>query len=377
MAIIEERELKTAEIIVVGAGVVGAAVAFGLARKGHKVAVLDGACGDFRASHANFGLIWVQGKGDGFPAYQDITQKSAKIWAEFAGQLQDITHLPMTVEQKGGLVFCLGENEWDARAAKNDRLTAQQPDREPDAVLLDHAELSQLLPDVQLGPEVLGASFGRTDGHVNPFELLSCLHAAILRLGGSVHFETPALSIRPTVMGFEVETKNETFAGAKLVLAAGLSTPELAAQIGMNVPLKPQRGQILVTERMHQFLPLPASGLRQTGEGTVTIGATQEDVGFDNSTTVMAAAKLASRAARIIPALEHAIIVRQWSGLRIKSPDSAPIYAQSAQYPGAFVASCHSGVTLAAYHADTLADAVSTGEFNASLSAFVPERFDV
>lgn len=369
--------MGTAEIIIVGAGVVGSAIAYGLARKGHKVLVIDGEGADFRASRANFGLIWVQSKGDGFTAYQSLTRQSAESWTEFAGQLRDITHLPLAVEQKGGLAFCLSQSEWDAKVAKNDRLAAQQPERKPDAVLLDRAELSKLLPKVALGPDVVGASFGRTDGHSNPLQLLCCLHTAILRLGGRLQFQAPVLDVCPTSQGFEVKTQNRSFSTNKVVLAAGLSTTGLAAKLGVHVPLKSQRGQILVTERMHRFLPFPASGLRQTAEGTVMIGATQEDVGLDTGTTALAASKLAGRAIRTIPALQHAKIIRQWSGLRILSPDGAPIYAQSAQFPGAFAASCHSGVTIAASHANQFADAISEGDLNKDFSAFAPERFDV
>jgi glycine/D-amino acid oxidase-like deaminating enzyme len=69
------------------------------------------------------------------------------------------------------------------------------------------------------------------------------------------------------------------------------------------VPVRPQRGQVLVTERLAPFLPLPASGLRQTGEGTVMIGATQEEAGFDVSTTGDAAARLSRKTVDIVPAL--------------------------------------------------------------------------
>jgi len=369
--------VKTAEIIVVGAGVVGSAIAFGLAGKGHEVLVIDGESADFRASRANFGLIWTQSKGDGFPAYQDITHGSAANWADFAGRIREISRLPLTVEQKGGLVYCLGQGEWDATRARNNRLAGQQAGRQADTEMLDRAELDRLLPEVRLGEEVVGASFGLADGHANPLELLSCLHLAIARLGSSIRFQAPVLDLRPTGRGFEVETPKETFGCGRIVLAAGLSNTGLAAALGMNVPLEPQRGQILVTERLRPLLPLPASGLRQTGEGTVMIGATQEDVGFDTGTTTGAASRLASRATRIAPALKEATIVRQWSGLRILSPDRAPVYVQSAQYPGAFAASCHSGVTLAAFHAGAFADAISEGDLAKDFSAFAPERFDV
>jgi glycine/D-amino acid oxidase-like deaminating enzyme len=117
--------------------------------------------------------------------------------------------------------------------------------------------------------------------------------------------------------------------------------------------------------------------LRQTGEGTVMIGATQEETGFDVSTTSEAAAELSRKTLRLVPALANATLVRQWAGLRVMTPDSYPIYAQSQAYPGAFVTLCHSGVTLAALHATIIADAIAAGALPASLDVFHQRRFDV
>src|SRR5690606_6518876 len=107
----------------------------------------------------------------------------------------------------------------------------------------------------------------------------------------------------PGTQGFTVETKNDRFSAPRVVIAAGLGSTALAAQVGLHVPLRPQRGQILVTERIAPLLPFPASGLRQTREGTIMIGATQEEVGFDTSTTGTAAAQLSHKTLQLIPAL--------------------------------------------------------------------------
>lgn len=369
--------MSQADIIVVGAGIAGAAIAFGLAQKGLRVLVLDGQRGDFRASRANFGLIWVQSKGLGFPAYQTITKKSSADWANFAARIHDASGMKLPLEQNGGLAFCLGEADWEKRKTINDALDAQQPANEQSTEMLDRVALEKLLPAVRLGDEVVGASFGFMDGVVNPLELLSALHVATRNLGGELHFQSPVTSIVPRQHGFKVETAKQSFEAEKLVLAAGLATPALAAHLDMHVPIRPQRGQILVTERAVPFLPLPASGLRQTAEGTVMIGVTNEDVGFDTSTTAEGAAKMARKAIKIVPALEQARLIRQWAGLRVLSPDGGPIYVQSEKYPGAFAATCHSGVTLAAFHANQLCDSIATGQMTAALTAFSPERFSV
>jgi len=133
--------------------------------------------------------------------------------------------------------------------------------------------------------------------------------------------------------------------------------------------------QVLVTERMAPWLPLPASGLRQTAEGTVMIGATKEEVGLDTGTSAAKAAFLARKTLQIVPKLATLRLVRQWSGLRVMTPDSYPIYAQSQSHPGAFVLLCHSGVTLAAAHADRLAEAIDDGELPLNLDPFHHRRF--
>ncbi len=105
------------------------------------------------------------------------------------------------------------------------------------------------------------------------------------------------------------------------------------------------------------------------------IGATNEEKGFDTSTTTTAAAGLSAKTIRIVPALKDATLVRHWAGLRIMTPDSYPIYAQSEAHPGAFVALCHSGVTLAAVHATVVADAIAAGSAAGLSRCFPPKAF--
>ena len=107
------------------------------------------------------------------------------------------------------------------------------------------------------------------------------------------------------------------------------------------------------------------------------IGATKEEVGADVSATIRASAWLARKTLEISPALARLQLVRHWSGLRIMSPDGNPVYAQSADFPGAFVTTCHSGVTLAAVHAARLAPHIAAGALPAAFDPFHHRRFDV
>ena len=365
------------DIVVIGGGTVGAAIAYGLAKRRQSVLLLDGDDGDFRAAHANFGLVWLQGKGLGMPAYQALTRGSIALWRGFCDALETEAGISLCYEQNGGLAFCLGEEGFEKSRLDLMRLHNQRGDGEPDWDMLDRSCLERFLPNIAFGPNVSGASFGCRDGHLNPLRLLSAMHGALVRRGGRIRRQAHVHQLETAGSDFRLVLKGETLVAPRIVIAAGLGSPALARQVGLEVSVRPERGQVLVTERLAPFLPVPASGLRQTGEGTLMIGATKEDGGFDVSATAEAAARLSRKTVGIIPPLASVRLVRQWVGLRIMTPDSYPIYSQSLSHPGAFVALCHSGVTLAAFHAEALAQAIASGALPDSFSPFHQSRFDV
>jgi len=93
------------DVVVVGGGIVGAAIAFGVAERGKRVAVLDEGDRACRAARANFGLVWLQSKGDGMPAYMRWTRRSADLWPAFAQRLRTFTGVDTEFRQDGGLVY--------------------------------------------------------------------------------------------------------------------------------------------------------------------------------------------------------------------------------------------------------------------------------
>ena len=362
------------DFIVIGAGMVGAAIAYGLARQGQRVLALDGADGDFRAARGNGGLVWVQSKGVKMPAYRELTEHSAGIWPDFARELQDVAGVDVELEQKGGLALCLGEKELEARRR---RLTASRDAHLLKVEMVRRADVEKLLPGLELGRDVAGASYGTHDGSVNPLKLLLALQSALLRKGCGLETQNRVRSIRYRGNEFIVEAERAIYVASKIVLSAGIGTQILGKQIGLDVPVIPERGQAIVTERVRDFIPLPTIGVRQSKQGTIFIGTTKEDVGFDNSATGAASGSMASRAVRMFPQLARLRVVRQWGCLRIMTPDGHPIYAESESHPGAFVATCHSGLTLASYHALVLPQLLVSGQFAATLAPFHHRRFDV
>lgn len=361
------------ELIVVGGGLLGTAIAYGAARAGASVTVLDQGDAAHRASLGNFGLVWVSGKGDQQPHYARWCRDAAGTWPALARELRELTGIDVALRQAGGLYLCLTEAELNAHAAMLKRID--------DSIggvpfeILDHAALRALVPSV--GPRVAGAAFGRLDGHCNPLKLLYALHAGLKSRGVRVVANVDVTHLGRGGSGFHVECRDgRSWRAARVVIAAGLGTQDLAAQVGLHAPVQPNRGQMLITERLRPFLPYPTAGVRQTEEGSVQLGNSFEDVGLDSGTTAATIASIAKDVTTAFPILAGARLVRAWGCLRVLTPDSLPIYQESASCPGAFVATSHSGVSLAATHAQVL------GPWMAGLAAapegireFAGERF--
>ena len=360
--------MPTHDLIVIGGGLVGAAIAWGAARAGASVALLDEGDVAFRAARGNFGLVWVQSKGAGNPPYAHWTRQSATLWPELAETLQAATGANLALQQPGGLAFCLSDTEFEERENLIRRMHNESGDI--GSRMLSRSEVRAMVPG--LGDAVTGASFCPIDGHASPLRLLRALHQA---LGSAYRPNQRTDRIDAAPNGFSVHTRDAVYVAPKLVIAAGLGTSALARLVGMDVPVAPQQGQIIVTERVRRLIDYPTHLLRQTDEGTVMLGDSQEDVGFDTNTRVEILRTIAERNVRTFPALREASVVRTWAALRVMSPDGFPIYEQSAAYPGAFAITCHSGVTLAGAHALALAPTILDGALSPEFSAFSAARF--
>ncbi|ODT66481.1 MAG: hypothetical protein ABS75_27295 [Pelagibacterium sp. SCN 63-23] len=359
------------DLLVIGGGLIGAATAWGAARAGAKVVVVDGEDNAYRASLGNFGLLWTQGKGINAPAYAEWTRAAIRLWPDFAAALTEASGLDIGFEQRGGLHFLLSEAEAEKRMAQ---LAPSGSPRDDFAVeFISATTLRATMPD--LGPEVFGATFCRRDGAVNPLLLLQALRIALERSGARLLSGRSVEGIRPLGGGFAISLADQEIRAGRLLLAAGLGSRELGRSVGLDLAVFPQRGQLMITARTTPLLDLPASAVRQNREGTIMLGSTQENVGFDKSIGVPQLAAIAGRAVRIFPRIAELDLVRSWSCLRVMTPDGYPIYQQSGQYPGAFAATAHSGVTLAGIHALSLAPALLAGRLPAGVESFAADRF--
>ena len=366
--------MAQSDITIVGGGVVGLSTALGLLQAGQRVTVLDGVDGDFRASQGNFGLVWLQGKGADFAPYARWTHQAVGAWPEFAAQVQDLTGMDLALEQSGGFEFFTDPTELADFAAALARQQAHLPNRfSPE--ILGGDDLRKMIPGI--GPGVAGASFCALDGHVNPLRLLRALRCAVTVLGGKIIADAQVASIAPaTGGGFDLQMQDGQRRGAeRIVLCAGLGAASLAAGLGFVTRIRPQRGELLITERLADRLPFLSSTIRQVDEGGVQIGGTHAEVGPDDCETLEVMAGLARHAVTVFPALADVRVVRAWGALRVMSPDGYPVYARSPRYPGACLVTCHSGVTLAPMHATALADWIDNTSNAPDLEAFDDSRF--
>jgi hydrogen cyanide synthase HcnC len=368
-------ERREYDVAVIGGGLVGAAIGWGLARAGRRVAVLDEGDVAYRASRGNFALVWVQSKGLGMPEYAAWTRRSSDGWAGFAQALKEETGLDVAFQRPGGFHLCLSETEFEARADTMKRLHNQPRMMQYPYEMMERGAVEKMLP--QIGPEVVGGSYCPLDGHCNSLRLLRALHTGLKRHDADYLPNHIVETIEPRGGGFRLATQGGDVAAGKIVLAAGNGNARLGPMVGLDVPVRPQRGQIVVTERARPFLPYPVVTIRQTDEGGVMLGDSVEEAGWDDRVGSAVIATIANRATRMFPLLKGLNVVRSWAALRVMTADGFPIYQQSATCPGAFVATCHSGVTLAANHALAVAPMIAEGRLAADLDVFSTRRFDV
>ena len=360
------------DAIVVGGGMAGSALAYGLARRKLSVALVDEGDVSFRASRGNFGLVWLQSKGPNNPRYAAWSRQSVDLWPEFAEELEGLTGIDIAYVKPGGFHLCFDEQGLAARKAMMEGLHASAG---LPYEMLDNKALAERLPG--LGGEVAGGSFCPYDGHLNPLALLHALHAGFLAEGGRYLPNRRVDAISCTAGSVAVSAGGGKIEGDRLVLAAGLGNAALAPLVGMEVPVEPVRGQILVSERIQPWLSMPTTFVRQTADGTVLFGDTHEDVGFDIRTTSAAMRDIARNAVRSFPFLAGLRVARAWAALRIWPTDGYPVYDRSRAFPNIFTVGTHSAITLLAGHVLRLAGYIAEGALPEDLTCFSADRFNV
>ncbi len=360
------------DIIILGGGICGAAVAYGLAAKGENVTMIDAPTLTNNASRANVGLIWCQSKFLHLPDYAKWGFQSAALFPALLRELKEISGIKIPVNHRGGVIVCLGEEEFLTRGTYIDKLRlalGEYPGK-----MISRPALEKLLPHIAFGADVTGAAFCDADGIVEPLTLLRAYKLAFCRLGGTL-IETVIHDVRPVKGGFRVFTQKGPMDCGRIVLAAGLANRRFARFALPALPVSADKGQVLLVERMPQVMPFPILGLTQTFGGTVIVGFRHEFIGHDTRIVRADVATEGQWAMRVWPELGRKRLLRVWSGLRVMPEDKQAIYSRLPGHPGATLINTHSAVTLAAAHTRLLPDFVLGGDLPETARGMTLERF--
>lgn len=379
---------KTSDVLIIGGGVIGTATAYYLSRRKIRVVLLEKGELAGGTSGACDGLIFLQSKKPGL--HLQMALKSQQLYQELAEQLPRSIHY----QNKGGLVVM--ETEQDFKALQASVHTQQANGLEVD--ILDSRDLLAMEP--HLSPKLLGASFSPLDSQVNPIAAAQALALGAQALGATILAGTEALDITRTSQGIDtVRTRQDRFQASIVVLAAGVQTPAIARMLGLEPPITPRRGQILVTESLPPLLGrcllsaryLHAKyqtengagnqgggvSMEQSESGNLLLGSTREFAGMNRRTTLSGLQTIARAAAGIIPALRDVQVIRSFAGLRPYTPDGFPILGRVPECPGLILAAGHEGdgIALAPITGRLIAELIADGVPSIPLDAFSYERF--
>jgi glycine/D-amino acid oxidase-like deaminating enzyme len=371
-------KLGTADVVVIGAGVVGTAVALALAREGLSVIVVDRRGVGLEASGANVGLVTLFSshsfeETEPGPVYE-LTRLSAEAYAA----LGEEAGIDVEYERTGGVVFA----ETDEKLAVIRRAYEGYRRHGVPVEWLDGQGVRECEPAFW-SERVRGGVFCPLNGQINPLLLCRALARAARRRGA--RFVLGA-SVKAISCGEgrvrAVLTSHGDIGCARVVNAAGAWAAEVGRMVGLALPVAPARGQILLTEAVPRFIRRVVSGAepsaRQTRRGNVVIGSTVEDAGFDKRVTPGTIAGFARGALEHFPRLAELSVIRAWAGLRPATPDHRPIIEAAGAPAGLVLAAGHSrrGICYAAGTGRLVADLVMGRPPALDLGAFRLSRFE-
>jgi glycine/D-amino acid oxidase-like deaminating enzyme len=374
------------DVAVVGAGIVGAATASELARRGVKVALLDR--GEVSSGTTGLGEGNVLASDKDAGPELDLTLLGLAMYDE----LEDRFGALARIRRKGALIVHPSAGTWEEEPARVERLRACGVE----ATLLTEAEARDREP--ALTGDLHGASFFGGDLQCAPREIARALAA---EPGVTVYTGREVSRVRvERGKVTEVETPDGALACGAVVLAAGVWTAPLAAGAGLTLPLEPRKGQLVLlrapagaSDRFIRHKVVDGSYLRSvasaspglqvttvletTWGGDVLVGSSRERRGFDISVDEAVSESMVDRGARLMPALGGLERVGAWAGLRPWLPDGLPAIGRSAAADGLWVATGHegAGVALGPITGRVIAAAVCGEALPMSLRAFDPDRF--
>lgn len=348
------------DVGILGAGAVGCAIAYALARRGVAAVVLDQGGAGSGATGAASARVWTQSEAPAASAL--LCRRSAERFPLLQEEIGPIEYL-----RTGGLAPALTEDQ----AAAGRDLADRQHAAGLEVRWLPRDEVLRREP--ALSPSVLGATYSPHDGAVNPFLLVRRLISAARRLGGAFLLHCGYVTLGTRAGGFVVRSAHGEVEVRRLVLAAGLGILEAARQLGVALPLSPVRRHVLVTEKCPPLLRHTLARARQQLTGEVLAESAVEDASRESTVSLETVQEVARSAAALIPALAGARVIRAFAGVRAVPEDGRPIAGQVEE--GLYVAAAPCGITLCPLLGDTMADLLAGGRLPDAWEAWSPQRF--
>ncbi|TGE00771.1 glycine oxidase ThiO [Methylobacterium nonmethylotrophicum] len=372
-----DRLPERADVAVIGAGLIGLSVGWRLARAGLAVAVIErGRAGD-GASLAATGMLAAAAEHEpGAETLSPLCLASQRLWHPFRDDLEAESGLTIDYRREGTLVVALGRDEVERLRFRHD---LQRRDGLAAEWLSGPAIRAR---EPGLRPTVTAGLFCPDDHQVDPARVMAALRLAFRAAGGRLIEETAVTALtREGGRVAGVETAAGALRAGTVVLASGAWAGDGSLVPDLALPVRPLKGQsmalqmtprsgslahVVWTEQVH---------MAPKGDGTLIVGATVEETGFDPHLTAGGLYALLEGARRALPGVEEMRVAGVWSGFRPTSDDDAPILGEA--LPGLVLAAGHhrNGYLLAPVTAEAVSTLILRGETLPVAAPFGLARF--
>jgi len=375
--------MTRADVIIVGAGVIGCAIARELARRGQSVLVVERDSPGRRATWAAAGMLSPLGESGGGGPFLELADNSLARFGGFADALRQEGGIDVEYRTTGKLHVAFPGEDAELHTLATDPIAGRF-----EATLLDAVAARELEP--ALAVEIGAALLVKRDHRVNNRLLAQALLAAAVAAGAKFRTANPVASLvteKGQLTGVRLASGEQLHA-PHVVLAAGAWSGQMAG-LPRPLPVRPVKGQMYAVDgrvrsqdqasvQLRHVIYGPSCYIIPRDDGRILVGATVEDVGFQKGPTPRGIATLMAAAARVVPALADLPLVETWAGFRPATPDDLPVLGLEPALRGLLYATGHyrNGILLAPVTAHCIAELVVHGRSDVDISAFSIERFE-